>query len=201
MKHFTRFVVALLCLGPSAAWPSDPAADLCDRGGGASVSERVENLISFTNAITRKSETPGLKDEDIDCVTSRLAEFEPLVVSYCSERSRIGHDLAISELQNLESELRMLDSDCLIERSDEFSSRLDQTRAETCADLANSFLAFADLFRVPPLEDLEYASCVTAQVPIVVPSVLSMCDAGDLAVRSSWVEVGERIARVCQPSK
>ena len=150
MSHPIRCLLILLLSGWSTAGVANPSAELCDKGGGASTAERVRRVITFTNALDRYGESPALEPHDERCVAARMGKLGPLVDEYCAARSELRHDLAVNELQKLDFALHSLQSECLIEHSEEFSTRIEQIQPDTCAELENSFLAFADLVRQPP---------------------------------------------------
>jgi hypothetical protein len=188
-------VVIFALFAPVAVAASDPAADLCDRGGGGSRSDRARNIVRFHHAIAPDSLT--LSESQVECVERRLQEVAPAVDAYCRARQERGHDLASTELHTLAIDLSSLRYDCWSEAYDRFSKTLGQSAPVKCSDLVTSYRTLTELFPSRGNDELRSIRCVNENLTAVASPVVAMCTNEGLSVRAALVEIEERMARAC----
>jgi hypothetical protein len=184
----------LVLLASSAAIASDPASELCDRGGATSRADRAMIVVRFHKAI--KYQTPALEERQAGCVQRRFAEIEKALTAYCDARRQIGHDLAADELDDLDHRLTSLYFDCEREARKRESELWEEAFPTTCSQLAGALNAFIQLSR-GRAEDHRPSICVTEKVDSIAPPIVEMCTSGALSLRAAFVELAERTAQAC----
>lgn len=204
MKCHARVMLILVItlIGAAPATADDPAEVLCDRGGGASTSDRVANLTFFWGAIDPyPGSVSDLGVSDAACVSDRLKGISAEIGAYCDARAAKGHDLQIRELRALETKLSSLAFECHQLRFEAEQAKYDKLIPESCDELIASFQTLADLMDEPPYPKPDQAECVRANIARVAPPVVSLCAAQTLSVRSSWHEISSRIGTRCSSAE
>jgi hypothetical protein len=192
-----RAIPALLftVLAAVTAAASDPASILCDRGGGASRSDRALNLVRFHQAIERN--ISPLKESQLKCVEQRIEDIAPAVNDYCRARQELGHDLASSELNKLDTELMSLSFDCDRADHERDTQILDKIAPKTCSEIVPSYRALLDVAQNRGDGEKAWVRCLGQNLDSVAPPVIEMCASTTLSVRAAYVEIQERVARIC----
>jgi len=203
MKSTHGVILALMfpvLLAASASGDS-PASWICDRSGGGSESDRARNVVNFNNALAPGDRLHTIEEADRECAESKVELVRPEVESYCAARDRLGHDLAVDELQKLKWALDKITFKCWEERSEAEQEIRERMLPTSCGELRAAFLAFAEYYRQAKEPDPQLAHCIESNVEEISRPLAEMCSAGELALHPAFFELNERMSRRCPRSE
>ncbi len=203
MRNQVAVIALLVLVAPirTVADSSSPASVLCDRGGGATRSETVGNLIAFHNALKGDEEHFKLVEKDRECVDARLSSVEADVAKYCEARSKEGHDLVFDPLRDLELALGDVYFECSRIRREAVIALFQKLAPKNCDELGSAYHALVELLVSEQDLDPENARCLDANIDETAVPLEKMCHRGELSLGPAYSELIARLEKLCKPSE